>query len=200
MLQSRTLPPIFRSTPPPHPPPPPPPIATFYHIPRRYERSARTSMSNGAAAQATTIDEKPMRHTRGSSRTIQQPRSVSSQQQSSAPPVKEVRISSPSELSPGRIMTRKRVHSLNDEMETGSRSSGDEGMVESKNIPSAPSTGSWELSGHVCLCQPEPKVPRPRNGKSDPYCRVRCVSCIHCGSTKEASVLCSAATIDVKLN
>ena len=26
--------------------------------------------------------------------------------------------------------------------------------------------GTADLSGHVCLCQPEPKIPRPRNGMS----------------------------------
>ena len=35
---------------------------------------------------------------------------------------------------------------------------------------------SWESSGeptyHVCLCQPDPKIPRPRNGK----CTISCVS------------------------
>lgn len=39
----------------------------------------------------------------------------------------------------------------------------------SQNLPPIrkPSTVSWsgELPSQVCLCQPDPKVPRPRNGK-----------------------------------
>lgn len=41
--------------------------------------------------------------------------------------------------------------------------------TDDKPPPSASSVtagGSPDFSGHVCLCQPEPKIPRPRNGKS----------------------------------
>jgi hypothetical protein len=60
----------------------------------------------------------------------------------------------------------KRVFSFDQDV-----NGGDSEVTESQfdpDIPmSASSTGSGELSGHVCLCQPEPKIPRPRNGRSD---------------------------------
>ena len=59
--------------------------------------------------------------------------------------------------------TRKRLSSL---VEVAERE--DSGSpVEERPPPSATSAGSPEFSGHVCLCQPEPKIPRPRNGESD---------------------------------
>lgn len=157
MLASRTLPPLFRSP----PPPPPPPVVTFYNIPRRYERSARTTMTD-ISEQAVVRDDKPARYTRGANRSYT-PRSMLSPR--AAQHSTNMGPPSPAQLSPGRILTRKRAQSLVDELDVDSRSSGDESFVDSRNGQTAP---SGNLPDHVCLCQPEPKIPRPRNGKSDP--------------------------------
>ena len=45
-----------------------------------------------------------------------------------------------------------------------------ESPTDVKTPASAGSTGSGDFSAHVCLCQPEPKIPRPRNGESVILC------------------------------
>jgi len=62
-----------------------------------------------------------------------------------------------------RRLTRKRAASLVHIEEDKPKSEEDDPKYQSSN--SAPSTGSGEFSGHICLCQPEPKIPRPRNGE-----------------------------------
>lgn len=62
-----------------------------------------------------------------------------------------------------RRPTRKRAASLVYIEEDKPKSDNDPTYQRSSN--SAPSTGSGEFSGHICLCQPEPKIPRPRNGE-----------------------------------
>ena len=44
-----------------------------------------------------------------------------------------------------------------------------------KIIPSKMEHWEEEIPGHICLCQPDPKVPRPRNG----MCALRYQPCCH---------------------
>ncbi|KAF2190720.1 hypothetical protein K469DRAFT_736478 [Zopfia rhizophila CBS 207.26] len=74
---------------------------------------------------------------------------------------KEPRAPSPAQEYPTRV-TRKRAASLNDGV-NGNDSVDADSPTDPRNIQSASLTGSEELSEHVCLCQPEPKIPRPRN-------------------------------------
>ncbi|KAF2116912.1 hypothetical protein BDV96DRAFT_598743 [Lophiotrema nucula] len=59
-------------------------------------------------------------------------------------------------------LSRKRAaspaHEANGLARSQSNSPTDFRDVQNSHIP-----GTGELSGHVCLCQPEPKIPRPRN-------------------------------------
>ncbi|KAF2005317.1 hypothetical protein P154DRAFT_357684 [Amniculicola lignicola CBS 123094] len=138
MLASRVLPPIYR------PPPPPPPVATFYNIPRRYHRSSNMD------------DTRALRSLRKSNRAIDPHKAPMS---NPAQDSKEHPSPLPSLSSPR--VTRKRVASLEGERKTDADHANN--MSDSKVPQSASSTGSGEHSGHVCLCQPEPKIPRPRN-------------------------------------
>ena len=63
-----------------------------------------------------------------------------------------------------RRLTRKRAASLV-HIEEDKPKSEDDDPTYQRSSNSAPSTGSREFSGHICLCQPEPKIPRPRNGE-----------------------------------
>jgi hypothetical protein len=110
------------------------------------------------SSQSPTDDAKPSRSLRKSSR-INEGRpaptlNLAERIQKEEPP-------SPAVSSPRN--TRKRLSSLvevGEQEESGS-------PVEERPPPSATSAGSPDYSGHVCLCQPEPKIPRPRNGESD---------------------------------
>ncbi|OCL06146.1 hypothetical protein AOQ84DRAFT_83015 [Glonium stellatum] len=61
-----------------------------------------------------------------------------------------------------RRLTRKRAASLVHIEENKSMSEDDDPTYQ-RSSNSAPSAASEEISGHICLCQPEPKIPRPRN-------------------------------------
>lgn len=63
-----------------------------------------------------------------------------------------------------RRLTRKRAASLV-HIEEDKPKPEDDDPTYQRSSNSAPSTGSREFSGHICLCQPEPKIPRPRNGE-----------------------------------
>ncbi|KAF2036037.1 hypothetical protein EK21DRAFT_96032 [Setomelanomma holmii] len=104
-----------------------------------------------------TDDVKPSRNLRKSSR-IHDSRStpISNPVQRT----KEEDLPSPSVTSPRS--TRNRVASL-DETINGHDIVETNSLIESRSPQSATSTGSGEVSPHVCLCQPEPKIPRPRN-------------------------------------
>jgi hypothetical protein len=61
-------------------------------------------------------------------------------------------------------VARKRTSSSEDD--PNSMGSDHEGsLVDSKPPHGTTSIIPGELSGHICLCQPEPKIPRPRNGE-----------------------------------
>jgi hypothetical protein len=78
---------------------------------------------------------------------------------------KEDELPSPKSTSPRATRKRLSTH-FNVEVTRRDSIEGD-GSIDLRTPLSASSTGSGELSGHVCLCQPEPKIPRPRNGKYD---------------------------------
>lgn len=171
MLASRILPPIIpRSA-------PPPPVATFINIPRRYVKS---NMQVGNDALDTkTDDARPPRHLRKSSRA-----SDSHLTSTSSPTGRlSKEWQDPPALSPsGRVTRKKRTASSEDGINVVDYND-ENSPVDSRAPPSASSTGSGELSGQVCLCQPEPKIPRPRNGKSD-----QLFLYFRCGYTRTARV------------
>jgi hypothetical protein len=156
MLASRVLPLIVR----PLSPPSATPIATFFHVPRRYVRS---NMEVGdTLADSPREDVRPSRSLRKSSR-VQNVRYTPTSMPMDR--IKEEGLQSPALPSPRP--TRKRGMSLEgavDEEEPLDPRS----PTSLKSSRSATSTNSGEFSPHVCLCQPEPKIPRPRNGESIP--------------------------------
>ncbi|KAH7116736.1 hypothetical protein B0J11DRAFT_99681 [Dendryphion nanum] len=147
MLASRHLPPPMLH----RPPAPPLPVATFYNVPRRYIKSI---MQMGHDTKMTDSDSRIRRkssriqdlHLAPTSHTVEHG--------------KDVRTSSPTPFSPRT--NKRRAISLNTEV-NGVLFGESNSPIDFRAPPSALSTGSGELSGHVCLCQPEPKIPRPRN-------------------------------------
>jgi hypothetical protein len=153
MLASRILPPIVR----PSSTPPAAPVATFFHVPRRYVKS---SMQVGdSLTDSSNEDVKSSRSLRKSSR-IHDVRHAPT----SSPMIRTKGEDMPSPGPASPRPTRKRIVSLEETV-------GD-GQVPEYHIStnlrspqSATSLGSGDFSPHVCLCQPEPKIPRPRNGE-----------------------------------
>lgn len=151
MLATRVLPPIVR----PSSPPLPAPVATFFHVPRRYVRS---NMQVGdTPIRSLTDGVKPSCSLRKSSR-VQDARSMPTSGPMSR--TNEEEIPSPVQTSPRSH--RKRIAPIEESVH------GEEYVDNSSptDARSPQSTGSGEQSPHVCLCQPEPKIPRPRNGES----------------------------------
>jgi hypothetical protein len=153
MLASRVLPPIIRTS----PPSPLLPVATFLNVPRRYIRS--TMQTEQISPPSLMDDTKPSRNLRKSNR-IQETRSASISDATTEQNHEEEPMSA-SASSP-RI-AKKRLTSLVEASESEESGS----PTDEKPPPSAASTttGSPDFVGHVCLCQPEPKIPRPRNGE-----------------------------------
>lgn len=154
MLASRVLPPIVR-------PPSPPsqaPVATFFNVPRRYVRS---NMQVGdTPLSPATDDAKSSRSLRKSSRLHDTRPSPSS-----GPQTKDEESPSPIVDSPQSA--KKRLATVEEEVVNGEESVHRNNATGINSPPVTPATnGSGESSPHVCLCQPEPKIPRPRNGKS----------------------------------
>jgi len=154
MLASRVLPPVVR----PSSPSPPAPVATFFHVPRRYVRS--NMQVGGSLSNSPTDDAKPSRSLRKSNR-IQDVRSAPT----SNPTQRSKEDGLPSTALTSPRSTRKRVASL-EEVINEEDSRDQTSPTDLRSPRSATSTQSGEFSPHVCLCQPEPKIPRPRNGKS----------------------------------
>jgi hypothetical protein len=151
MFASRVLPPIRT------PPSPPPPVATFFNVPRRYVKS--NMQVGGDTTTTTTEDAKAMRTMRKSSR-IHIPRSMTAPGADGH--VKEGE--SPSPTASPRMVARKRHASIGYEVNGDEMIEG--GSPEDMKTPaSATSSGPGDFSATVCLCQPEPKIPRPRNGE-----------------------------------
>ncbi|KAL6711354.1 slightly ste11-like protein [Coniothyrium glycines] len=150
MLASRVLPPISR----PSASLPPTPVATFFNVPRRYVKSNMQVSDNPSTFPMN--DAKPTRSLRKSSRitdTRSTPTSSPAEQTKQA----ELPTHDPNLAHSGR----KRLSTL---METTNSFEVDEASpADERAPPSAASTASSDFAGHVCLCQPEPKIPRPRN-------------------------------------
>jgi len=72
---------------------------------------------------------------------------------------KEEVPASPAVTSP--LSTKKRLPSL--EVADGDDTDDAPSPSDDRTPPSTTSAGSAEFSNHVCLCLPEPKIPRPRN-------------------------------------
>lgn len=154
MLASRVLPPIVRSP----PPLPQAPVATFFNVPRRYVKSNMQVGDN--STQSSLDDAKPSRGLRKSSR-IHESRST--------PTSSPIERTKREELPPSPALTsprssKKRLASM-EGLVNDDGSSENACLDEDKPPPSATSTGSSDFSSHVCLCLPEPKIPRPRNGE-----------------------------------
>ncbi|KAF9698174.1 hypothetical protein EKO04_003671 [Ascochyta lentis] len=147
MLASCVLPPIRSSS------PPPPPVATFFSVPRRYVKS--TMQVGDDNLRSPTDDGKSGRSLRKSSR-IQIPRSAPN----SSPVQHTKEEKQPALTSPRAARKRNASLETDDNAEESVKS---ESSTEVKTPASAVSVGSGDLSPHVCLCQPEPKIPRPRN-------------------------------------
>lgn len=112
--------------------------------------------------QPSIDDGKTGRNLRKSTR-IQIPRSAPDR--SSVERDKEDEQSTPS--SPRGARRKNRLPEADQKAEQNIES---DSPTDVKTPASTPSTGSGDLSPHVCLCQPEPKIPRPRNGESDILC------------------------------
>lgn len=152
MLASRTLPPIYPRS------PPSPPLAIFRSIPRRYVKS---NMRAGEHASPRTEKIQSSRQLRKDSKAID-----TSTESTLSPVRRTSEFHGPIYAPSSPRLTRKRAAPFEEDVE--GLIFDDEGSPTDIRAPqSASSTGSGELLGHVCLCQPEPKIPRPRNGKSD---------------------------------
>ncbi|KAJ4994385.1 hmg box transcriptional [Stagonosporopsis vannaccii] len=146
-MASCVLPPIRSS------PPPPPPVVTFFSVPRRYVKS---NMQVGDdKLQHPTEEGKAGRSLRKSTRN-QIPRSAPDR--SPEQRTKEEEQSMPA--SPDGHRRRNQSLEADGKVEENLESAS---PAEAKTPASVGSTGSGDLSPHVCLCQPEPKIPRPRN-------------------------------------
>ncbi|KAJ8114114.1 hypothetical protein OPT61_g3921 [Boeremia exigua] len=122
-------------------------------VPRRYVKSNMQVGDDNL--QPAVEDGRPGRNLRKSSR-IQIPRSAPN----TSPVQRTKEEEQPTPLSPRGARKRNPFletdDNAGDAVERGS-------PTDVKTPASAGSTGSGDLSPHVCLCQPEPKIPRPRN-------------------------------------
>ena len=98
-------------------------------------------------------------------------------------------------VGPSDHLTRKRVSSQ-DLIEEIQRSEHNLSSVSpSSNFASTP-----ESASQVCLCQPDPKVPRPRNGKSPSKTKGFVNFMSSCFITKEESILVLLIFADLLLH
>lgn len=147
-----------RVLPPPHPRPPSPPAVTFYHIPRRYNRSNMQVGENGSSYSPAEDVKSPRSSRRGN--RFYELRSAPT----SSPALNGSKddIPSPDSSVSSPKWRKKRKSTSHDDL-NGAESGDGDSPLDSRTSNVSPA-GSEE---HVCLCQPEPKIPRPRNGKSD---------------------------------
>ena len=143
MLASRTLP----------PPRPPSQLLqpTFFSIPRRYWRTMRPD--DGVLPPPDGQD--------GPARNLRHSKSGLARASSSSSPGRLQENPSPTTDRPPE--TLKRAASL-DEAAHDEPMQDDEASPTSAGVPRTVPPSAADLSGQVCLCQPEPKIPRPRNG------------------------------------
>lgn len=154
MLASRTLPPIISR------PPPTLPVATFVNIPRRYVKSNMQSSKDGSDTKMEDASPVSPHNLRKSSR-IHDTR-VSSISSSAG---RSSEYQGPTSAPDSPRTTRKRASSTLDTQVNGTNLDHADSPTDAKSPQSAHSNSSGEWSGHFCLCQPEPKIPRPRNGE-----------------------------------
>jgi hypothetical protein len=176
MFASRVLPPIQS------PPSPPLPVATFFNVPRRYVKS-NMQVGGDSMAASPTDDSKPPRSMRKTSRAHNNNNNNNNIPRSATAPDADGRAEQdsepPSPVASPRLPS-KRPSSLAykvtaDDLADGANSPPN----EAKTPPSTTSSGAGANGGgpasvdfptSVCLCQPEPKIPRPRNGESFYFC------------------------------
>lgn len=152
-MASCVLPPIRISI------PPPLPVVTFFSVPRRYVKS---NMQVGDdSSQPLGEASRSGRNLRKSTR-IQIPRS--------APDTSDVQCTEEEQPTPTSPRAHRRRNSSLDSDENVEESVKIERPSEVKIPAGVRPTGPGDLSPHVCLCQPEPKIPRPRNGESIILC------------------------------
>lgn len=154
-MASCVLPPIRSS------PPPPLPVVTFFSVPRRYVKSNMQVGDNNL--QPPTEDGKTAGRNLRKSTRIQIPKSTPDRSPNQSTKEEE----EPTPSSPRGVEKRTPSQETEDFAERSVESAS---PADVKTPASAGSTGSGDLSPHVCLCQPEPKIPRPRNGESDILC------------------------------
>jgi hypothetical protein len=152
MLASRILPPLLRSS-------SNPPVATFYNIPRRYVKSNMQVGDDSSHPSTENVDSS--RNLRKSIR-IQDSRIM----RTSSPIHCTKEEDFPTSTSTSPCATKKRLSTSFDVEVNGRETIDSDSPIDSRAHRSASSTEYGELSEHVCLCQPEPKIPRPRNGRS----------------------------------
>lgn len=83
----------------------------------------------------------------------------------------------PTPNSPPMRMTRKRAASLNTDAAN---------RIEELALGSSRLEGPQTAREQVCLCQPDPKIPRPRNGM---YCAIPCAQHLSCSAVCSRSLL-----------
>lgn len=145
MLAGRILPPI-------HPRSQSPPLATFYNIPRRYARSNMQVFDN-ATPQSSMDNLKSSRPVRKGTR----PYELRSSPTSNPLQRLENELPSPASSTASAKNNRKRSQEYFGNTESGN-------LSDPENLR-GPDSASSSPGEHVCLCQPEPKIPRPRNGE-----------------------------------
>ncbi|OAG05303.1 uncharacterized protein CC84DRAFT_1094566 [Paraphaeosphaeria sporulosa] len=146
MLASRVLPPI-------HPRPSSPPLATFYNIPRRYARSNMQAIEH-TPSHSLMDDVKPVRSLRKTKRSYECRSAPTSD------PAQKADMELPSPASSNASLAHGNKRSA------ASRDVGngvDSGELSDPENSRGTRSASSSPGEHVCLCQPEPKIPRPRN-------------------------------------
>jgi hypothetical protein len=150
MLAGRVLPPI-------HPRSSSPPLATFYNIPRRYARSNMQVIEN-TQSHPSMNDVKPVRAVRKESKAYERRSAPTSDSAQKA----DIDLPSPASSVASLVRGNKRSSASQDDV-----SGVDSGDLSDPEHSRGPGSTSSSPGEHVCLCQPEPKIPRPRNGTSN---------------------------------
>lgn len=145
MLASRILPPIH---------PPSPPLATFSHTPRRYARSNMQAVVENITSPLSMDDVKSSRSLRKGHRPYELRSSPTSN------PTQRLDNELPSPVSSTASARHGKKRSQDDINGTEQGN-----LSDPENFKAPGSSASSSPGEHVCLCQPEPKIPRPRNGK-----------------------------------
>ncbi|KAF2446724.1 hypothetical protein P171DRAFT_238165 [Karstenula rhodostoma CBS 690.94] len=143
MLAGRVLPPI-------HPRSFSPPLATFYNIPRRYARLNMQAVEN-TPSHSSMDDMKHERSMRKTNKSYERRSAPTSDPAQKA----DIELPSPASSNASLAQGKKRSAASQDDVDGA-----DLGELEHSRGTESASSSPGE---HVCLCQPEPKIPRPRN-------------------------------------